>query len=236
MAALPTDEARAEYLRKHTSWSVLKVWLGGFSAQKCWYCEATSARAPLDVDHFRPKLRVTVDRAALLGHSGYRWLAYEWTNFRLCCQACNRPEKDARGTLFGKANEFPLQDEQRRCHQAADPLANEQPRLLDPCIEADCALLVHAIDGEVKPAAPPATWEHHRARYTIDLLGFNLPPVPKDKRERWQLLSILIEKVGGTDQVKSAIAAHIKPDHEYASFFHSAISTHRDKAWVDALL
>ena len=236
IALLPTDAARAEYIRRHPTWNVLKAWLSRLSAHKCWYCEAKSPRAPADVDHFRPKLLVTIDRVALVGHSGYRWLAYEWANFRLACQRCNRPENFESGVLVGKANEFPIQDERRRCHSSADPIANEVPRLLDPCNANDCALLVHAIDGEVKPSAVRGTWEHDRARYTIDLLGFNLPQVPKDKRERWQILSILIDKVGDTPEVRGVISSHIASDHEYTSFFYSAVSTHRDKEWIEELL
>ncbi len=48
---------------------------------KCAFCECnTSFGAHCDTEHFRPK-------------SFYYWLAFEWTNFLLSCQVCNRDYK-----------------------------------------------------------------------------------------------------------------------------------------------
>jgi uncharacterized protein (TIGR02646 family) len=226
------------YIKKHASWGSLKSWLSEISTNKCWYCEAKSTRAPLDVDHFRPKLAITVDGIKLVGHDGYYWLAYEWQNFRLSCQRCNRPEKDA-GALHGKANEFPIQNETQRCFLPTGNWNAESPRLLDPCREADCTLLVHGVDGEVKPLAQHDSWEYQRARYTIDRLGFNEWNTPEDKRSRWQTLATLIalaDNIGSTSPVEAELRKYLSNDHEYSCFFRSAVGTHRDKAWVEALL
>jgi uncharacterized protein (TIGR02646 family) len=238
VGALATQQLRSDYLKKNGSWGLLKKWLSNVSGHKCWYCEAKSPRAPFDVDHFRPKLGITVDGIELAGHTGYYWLAYEWSNFRLSCQRCNRPEKDERETLHGKANEFPIQDETYRCQAPANLLTAESPRLLDPCVQADCALLAHGIDGEVKPAAPVGTWEFQRARYTIERLGFNEWNTPESKRGHWQALATLIKAVGNNPNQDTidVLTNHLTYDHEYSSFFRSAIGTHRDKAWVEALL
>ncbi|KAA1015115.1 HNH endonuclease [Paraburkholderia panacisoli] len=235
---LATHQQRSDYITKHGSWTQLKKWLAAFSGYKCWYCEAKNPRAPLDVDHFRPKLGITVDGIKLAGHSGYYWLAYEWSNFRLSCQRCNRPEKDEADTLHGKANEFPIEDEAHRCQVSAAPLAAESPRLLDPCVQADCELLAHGIDGEVKAAAPDGTWESQRADYTIKQLGFNEWNTPESKRSRWQTLATLIAIAGNnTNQlVIDELKRNLSFDQEYSSFLRSAIGTHRDKAWVEALL
>ncbi|WP_139710363.1 hypothetical protein [Aeromonas allosaccharophila] len=236
--ALTTHDERSAYIKKKNSWGKLKTWLSTISGDKCWYCEAKSARAPFDVDHFRPKLGITVDGIKLNGHNGYYWLAYEWWNFRLSCQRCNRPEKDDTDTLYGKSNEFPIRDETQRCTLPAGLLDTESPRLLDPCVKADCELLAHGIDGEVKPVAALGTWEYQRADYTIRLLGFNEWNVPEDKRGRWQTLATLLAVVGNVANpaVISEINKHLSYDHEYASFFRAAIGSHRDKAWVEALL
>lgn len=238
LAALATHDERSAYLKQNPSWNQLKKWLARFSFNKCWYCEAKSLRAPFDVDHFRPKLGTTVERVELSGHPGYYWLAYEWQNFRLSCQRCNRLEKDENSVLCGKANEFPIASETFRCTKAADAISAESPRLLDPCSETDCALLIHAIDGEVKPAAADGTWEYQRARYTIDLLGFNSAPVPEEKRKRWQTLATLIEVAGDTQnpEIATELSKYLDMEHEYSSFFRSAIGTHRDKGWVEAIL
>lgn len=236
VGALGTHDLRSEYIKKNGSWGLLKKWLAKASEYKCWYCEAKSARAPFDIDHFRPKLGITVDGVKLVGHDGYYWLAYEWSNFRLSCQRCNRPEKDGVDILHGKANEFPIQDEIQRCSLPAASLISELPRLLDPCVQADCDLLAHGIDGEVKPLAPTGTWEHQRARYTIDRLGFNEWNTPEAKKNSWRLLDDLIRLAGNEPSVVTHLQEHLSNDHEYSSFFRSAIGTHRDKAWVEALL
>lgn len=233
-----TQALRSVYIKTHGSWGRLKEWLAKLSDDKCWYCEVKSSRAPLDVDHFRPKLGVTVDGEELVGHDGYYWLAYRWKNFRLSCQRCNRPEKNNAAILHGKANEFPIQDETQRCFLPLGNLNAEQPRLLDPCRDADCRLLAHGTDGEVKPLAQHGSWGYQRAQYTIDRLGFNEWNTPEDKRTRWQTLATLIAISGDTaiPAVELELRKHLSENHEYSTFFRSAIGTHRDKAWVETLL
>lgn len=233
---MATHDLRVDYIKRNGSWSLLKKWLAEFSGQKCWYCEAKSSSAPFDVDHFRPKLAITVDGAKLTGHYGYYWLAYEWSNLRLSCQRCNRPEKSESEALHGKGNEFPIQDEAQRCSLPTALLADESPRLLDPCVQADCDLLAHGIDGEVKPLAPHGSWAHLRGRYTIDRLGFNEWNSPETKKKTWRLLDDLIRLVGNHPSVITHLKDHLSSEHEYSRFFRSAIGTHRDKAWVEALL
>lgn len=238
LAALVSHDDIAKFLKKRASWNTLKKWLSRASWDKCWYCEASSSRAPFDVDHFRPKLQVTVDRKILVGHSGYHWLAYEWWNFRLSCQRCNRPEKDNKGALRGKANEFPVLDESQRSSSALASWTSESPRLLDPCVESDCELLAHVLNGEVTPSRELGTWEFVRARYTIDVLGLNVNHTPEVRRKAWQAISILIETdhLVGTAESRALIAAYLSSDQEYASFFRASISTHRGKDWVSDLL
>jgi hypothetical protein len=238
LAELASDRERIKFVRDNAGWSELKAWLFLLSGEKCWYCEAREWRAPLDVDHFRPKLAVTVDGLTIAQHGGYWWLAYDWRNYRLSCQRCNRPNRDPDGVLRGKTNEFPLRDESKRNFSKLDSILNEEPRLLDPCHAEDPKLLVHGLNGEVYPAAEPSTWDYERAAFTIHLLWFNEPKISEYKRERWQVLNILlnsgdprtINEVG--EQVKRCIGSR----HEYSAFFRSVIATHRDKAWVDALL
>jgi uncharacterized protein (TIGR02646 family) len=233
------DQAgRAKYLKKYGSWKALKPWLSTLSNDKCWYCEAKSKRAPFDVDHFRPKLGVTVDGERLANGFGYHWIAYAWWNFRLSCQRCNRPENDQSGSLRGKANEFPIRDEALRAQNSASDLALETPRVLDPCVEADCELLAHGLDGEVKPSAAAGTWDHERARYTIDLLGFNGWNLAEDRRSDWQTIAAVISLSPDPppQNIVDVLKQYLSPDREYSRFFRSAIGTHRDKHWVEELL
>jgi uncharacterized protein (TIGR02646 family) len=234
-----THEEREKYLAANPIWRQLKDWLVALNYNKCWYCEASVLRAPLDVDHFRPKLATTVDRARLLAHEGYYWLAYDWLNFRLACQRCNRPENDETKVLTGKANEFPIKDEITRCSAPGENERDEEPRFLDPCNPADEALLGYGLDGEAKPTAEEGTWEYFRARYTIDTLGFNSYQVPEYRRGRWLTISALINLVGDgppPPYVEERIVAYLSTKHEYSRFFRSVIGTYRDREWVDALL
>lgn len=236
LAALATHKERAEYFRKHGSWKVLKSWLIEKSYGKCWYCEAKLERAAFDVDHFRPKLGITVDGAKMPGDSGYYWIAYEWWNFRLSCPRCNRPEKDSDGITYGKANEFPLQDEAKRCCNPGMLIEDESPKLLDPCDKNDWKLLAYGIDGETKPVSNDGEWDCQRARFTIKQLGLNAFSTPEKKRNDWQLIDTLIRVAGNHPEVANRLAERMSPEHEYSSFFRSVIGTHRDKAWVEALL
>ena len=86
-------------------WGELKDWLlEHFFNGKCAYCETfIGPRFFGDAEHYRPKGRVTVRRAAVeikgRPHPGYYWLAYHWKNLVPACQYCN---------TVGKGTEFPI--------------------------------------------------------------------------------------------------------------------------------
>jgi len=225
------------YIKKTNTWGLLKKWLSEFSGGKCWYCEAITERAVCDVDHFRPKAGVTVNRKPVLGHDGYYWLAYDWKNYRFSCQRCNRPEKDEHKIQRGKANEFGLIDEAQRNKTSSSALV-EQPLLLDPCIDNDTKLLAHLVDGTVMPAVEKPSIEYDRAKYTIDVLGFNSFGVAKKKQHQWQTLNLLIEMTGLNEspQITDRLKEYTNSNAEYSRFFIAAIGTHRDKPWVEAIL
>ena len=59
--------------------------------QKCAYCETKiGVNADWDVEHYRPKGRVTENTA----HPGYYWLAYDWDNLLPSCAFCNQGRRD----------------------------------------------------------------------------------------------------------------------------------------------
>ncbi|TGU69930.1 hypothetical protein E4633_20275 [Geomonas terrae] len=119
-------------------WRDLKDGLGDLSNDKCWYCETPIPRSDNAVDHFRPKGRCS---DAATTHNGYRWLAFEKTNYRYSCTFCNSRRKDvSHGTVGGKADRFPLLNEANRLY-APGPLHQEEPALLDPCALDDWELL-----------------------------------------------------------------------------------------------
>ena len=127
---------------KQGIWKDLKaLFLNALFNQKCAYCEGkVSGHFPLDVEHYRPKKKVTENRLAI-EHTGYFWLAYEWYNLILACRDCNSSHSSyVSGESIshpGKANEFRILGD-RITAPSENPeewpkeLANEQPLLLNP--------------------------------------------------------------------------------------------------------
>lgn len=109
---------------------------------KCGYCELrVTGSSDGDVEHYRPKaalqelpadpLRWGLEKphsSSAPGRSlgpalcdwGYHWAAYEWNNYLLACECCNRK---------WKKNLFPVQESPRRI--PPDPAHQEVPLLLN---------------------------------------------------------------------------------------------------------
>jgi hypothetical protein len=110
---------------------------------KCAYCESLiAADQPGDLDHFRPKNRITnADGRPVLirdgngkeiPHPGYYWLAYDWRNLLPSCEDCNRPSRQKTKKLIGKWDQFPV----RGAHaQNPGDEAHEQPLIINPTIQ-----------------------------------------------------------------------------------------------------
>lgn len=104
---------------------------------KCAYCESDiSATTDWEVDHFRPKGRV----AERDEHPGYYWLTYEWDNLYPSCTHCNQRRRDRPrwgdvrfGLTGGKADQFPLENEETRCMDPTACHRDESTLLIDPC-------------------------------------------------------------------------------------------------------
>lgn len=114
--------------------------LSGPFRGKCAYCETLIvANHPGDLDHFRPKNRVTNSLGAIkikdrhgreIPHPGYYWLAYDFQNLLPSCEDCNRPNKGRSGGLrVGKWDEFPVKGFRAR---KPGEEKRERPLLLNP--------------------------------------------------------------------------------------------------------
>ena len=57
--------------------------LNEYYHHKCAYCETGGGKA--DIEHYRPKGSVKEEDT----HSGYYWLAYEWSNLIPSCVKCS---------------------------------------------------------------------------------------------------------------------------------------------------
>lgn len=169
-------EARKELINKNAKlWRDLKEALSEFSNGKCWYCETKEPRSDRVVDHFRPKNRV----AERDDHPGYWWLAFDWHNYRYSCTFCNslRKSKDDE-PAGGKADHFPIIDEQRRAYNPGDPIGDELPYLLDPIRNGDTLLLTFADDGQAVPCYSDGDSLHcKRAEQSIKLLHLDHPEI-----------------------------------------------------------
>jgi uncharacterized protein (TIGR02646 family) len=90
----------------------------------CAYCGCDLPRNDRgDVEHFRPKKRVTADP----GHGGYWWVAYAFDNYVLSCSICNR---------YRKSSRFPLRRNARRVTFAdRGRLPREARALLHPAVD-----------------------------------------------------------------------------------------------------
>jgi hypothetical protein len=103
------------------------------SLAKCGWCEKIcEVRRELNVEHYRPKTRVThwmgspncisdVPPGEIDIGEGYWWLAFEWSNYSLACSPCNQG---------WKRNLFPLDEPRSSCVEGVE--IQEFPLLLNP--------------------------------------------------------------------------------------------------------
>lgn len=145
---------------------------------KCAFCESKFLHVGYgDVEHFRPKSGFQQRTKDRLVRPGYYWLAYEWSNLFFSCQLCNQSFKR---TLF------PLLNPRRRARSHHDDLQSERPLLLDPSMVDPETVLsfreetVYAING------------NRLGRTTIDVFGLNRQELREARRERFELIQLLL--------------------------------------------
>ena len=179
--------------------AILKLFHG-----KCAYCESliTADQRHGDVDHFRPKKRVTDQNGTIVEiqgnpHPGYFWLAYQWTNLLPACASCNRPGTDPDGSKGGKWDKFPVDG--ARAMKYCDPLTTEDPWLIDPYHDDPSEHL------EFDPATGLLGGKTLKGQRTIEILKLN--------REGLQSLRKRIAKAAG-DDYREYVAALLRSDIE----------------------
>lgn len=175
-----TEEERKKIIKDNEYlWRELTEHLSKLSHNKCWYSEAYDSYSYYHVDHFRPKSSaIGIDKK---DHGGYWWLAFDWTNYRLCGGVGNVRKKDKFAVKKNKANSF------------SDSIDDEYIYFLDPIEETDVNKLTFNEKGEIKPIYNDG-WYFERANYTIENLNLNYKSL-KDKRKLlWAECFVLIEE------------------------------------------
>lgn len=178
-------EERHEIIdRNRAIWGELKQWLLDLSYNKCWYTEARNDSSHFEVEHFRPKKwpNSTDDN-----FEGYWWLAFEWTNYRVCGSAPNRK----------KGAFFPLHKDSRRASGEKQHLVDDEIFcLLDPTDPNDPLILSFDDNGDAIPMPGIDGWDKERAQLSIERYGLNnLSQLGEGRRKIWQECRAIIEEL-----------------------------------------
>ena len=85
-----SDKATRDALIKANEklWGRLREWLLSLSYNKCWYSEARDLFSVPEVEHYRPKTRCKRRPRGSVS-DGYWWLAFNWSNYRICGKVGN---------------------------------------------------------------------------------------------------------------------------------------------------
>jgi hypothetical protein len=206
----------------------LRGWMLGLFNNKCWYSEAQESVSPYHVDHFRPKGRVTDDLSDDVS-DGYWWLAFNWTNYRMCGDLLNVKKNDV----------FPFADSTRATHSDPTSVNKECPILIDPLVEEEARLIsyewrdvetcVAIQSGDVTPE------QAARVDRTIKILGLNRLPRLNEKRAQfWDKCKLAIADYKGAtgsscfakiEQAKATatLKGMIKYDAEFSSVAEACV-------------
>ncbi len=230
-------------------WRALKDGLADLLNDKCWYCETPIPRSDNAVDHFRPKGRCS---DAAKKHDGYRWLAFDKENYRYSCTFCNSRRKNLENsTVGGKADRFPLLDENKRLYKSG-ALHQEEPALLDPCNLDDWELLGCRQEDGSPCAASNDPIAETRVQTSIEVYHLDHEPTAT---ARHSLIASLISEIaqakrfflqsnGNADmkQEFSVVAKRIKKAIDKKSPYSGEMifilkgERHTDHPWIQKLL
>ena len=157
-----TSELEYEKLKtsKNNSWKEFKHDLLTISQGRCPICESTLTKYD-DIEHFRPK-------------EHYWWLAYDYANYCIYCDLCNRNYKKS---------EFPLFSDFQANFDNRDKIVDEKPLLFNPVTDNPCCLfeLIFAtyqstgtrLKIQALSTNPIDSYEYHKATKTIEIYNLN---------------------------------------------------------------
>ncbi|MCP4574747.1 MAG: hypothetical protein GY846_00465 [Deltaproteobacteria bacterium] len=175
-------EERHRIIKKNQKlWGNLKEWLLEQSHNKCWHTEALNDSSHYEVEHFRPK------KWRNNSFEGYWWLAFDWTNYRVCGNAPNRK----------KGSFFPLHPDSRRATSDKQHLLDDELfGLLDPIDPADPLLLSYDDDATCIPTPGCGGWEKKRADMSIERYGLNsLQHLREGRQKIWAKCRSIVDEL-----------------------------------------
>lgn len=208
---------RNKFIDDHsTHWGKLKLWLKVLSKGKCWFSEVRELYSHYDVEHFRPKkVAKNIDKSE---RDGYWWLAFDYTNYRLCGNVGNRK----------KGGWFPLQAGSICSSFENQREESEDAYLLDPTDAGDVNLIAFDEEGKAIPAPKNSEWEKQRAEQTIIRLKLNEHnDLTEARRKIWQKVSFEIEQYikyksrcapGGNPGAKLKVSTHCQNIKNFTTF------------------
>lgn len=211
---------RAEYIKKKTHiWRGFSKYLSKMSYGKCWYSEARDAGAKFDVDHFRPKAEAKRSDE-VVDHEGYPWLAFEWENYRLSAQNCNRLNKDEKAKrTVGKGSWFPLLNDSPKACWDDRCIEAEAPILIDPVVKDDLHFVDFDQRGLFKPSDLCVGLPAKRIRESAVIYALNFEQMREarfcamdDARRRYETILTCAEELGpiGDDAPMRALERQIE--------------------------
>ncbi len=183
LSKFSTHEGRKKYMEDNSIWSGFKWILKKTFGEKCWYSECSLEGSFIDVDHFRPKNKSTDDINRVILRDGYWWLAYDYSNYRLSCEKCNRNYNGS-----GKSDHFPLKS---GTSPASYPDKKDENVLLDPCNKDDCELIDSDESGAIIAlSADP----YLRLRVETSVTIYNLNLFNSSRRKIRNKCKMLLER------------------------------------------
>jgi hypothetical protein len=150
-----------------------------FFHNKCAYCESPLTMKSCDVEHFRPKGRVSTENNKPVGrtvggkfekHPGYYWLAYDWGNLLPSCVSCNRF-----GEAYGKWDRFPV-----RGQHAFEPGQEqfEEPLLINPWWQCPDRHFIFASNGAIAGMT-------EEGKKCVEIFGLKRDPLLEGRKTAW---------------------------------------------------
>ncbi len=192
---LPLAERNTYIKKKSHIWRSFNRYLSKMSYGKCWYSEAKDAGANFDVDHFRPKSEAK-RTDSYTDVDGYAWLAFDWENYRLSSQNCNRLTKDeSSGETVGKGSWFPLMKGSKVATWDDRCVDQEIVVLLDPVDKEDLVYIDFDERGLFVPSQYCVGTPAYRVEQTAKIYGLNLERMREARHRAMKDVKDLLDSI-----------------------------------------